>query len=171
MTPGFFDRFKKPTPTQTLPVTPQTPAFVINPDNALPPKMEGEAPTEGKDIKEDLYEDYQDDETEEISVNPVEKQLEPEAQSIDTELETLHYEAEKLAQKIKLAEFKKAEAERKRVEEEKRKAVEAENLVPRPQYVPIYLSEAEFLREIMKRVQNIELWVQELSNNLKREEI
>ena len=79
-------------------------------------------------------------------------------------------EAEQMKKRIELAKIKQREAKERREAEEAEEESNEEDNTQQPQYIPVYLSEAEFLREMMKRIQGIEVWAKQLTTYLKSRE-
>lgn len=176
---AFFDKFKKQKEPLNQPEKIQPIAAVVNPDTALGIEDKPEI----KDVKEEQYDTYQDDEeTEEGSPNIIgEKNEEDEEEEIDEvedeeiggekELERLKEKVKEteerieMEKQIKLRDKEIKEAEKLR--EQRFGKGEEEIQQSQPQYIPILLTEAEFMKEILKRIEGIELWAKELTLHLK----
>lgn len=163
---SFFSRFKKEQPIQQpMSQAPNLsqPTIVISPDDALP-SIKGETPNEVKDVKEEMYDTYEE---EEIEGNPNIGGHVKEEEEIEDE--DLDKEEREIEEKIKLLKLKRVEAQRRK-EMEERQQQEAIS-TQQPQYIPIYLSEAELMREVMKKLTSIEMWAQELTTLLKERKL
>ena len=186
---GFFNRKEQ---VQQTPIdAPERP--VADVVNYSPPTMEGEVPVEKVDVKEEEYEQYEDDEEIEpptplppqttaikklsdedakkalgekyfnaeimedrVEANkPEDNSKEEEKEEEDEELK-LQRQIEETEEKIRLVRERKEEILRKKELEEQGDEVQ------QPAYVPVFLSESEYLREIMKKVSNVELLLQQV---------
>jgi len=176
----FFDRFKKNQTPVADNRPPAQPAIVIQASDALPPNMEGQIQPKAETEKELEYDTYDDnDETAEGEISePIQKDSIPnsEEDSDDDEEDEeakLERELVRVKEKIEQAKLDKIENNRRKAEEEARRrsgqTMEEEST---PEYiqVPVYLTGGEFLREIMKRVQGLEVWAQQLTNYIKSKE-
>jgi len=155
----FFDRFKKQQEVQR-PTVNAPDAVVISSDNALPPSMDGE-------VKPPVVEEeevYEDDEEEDNSKNENKEDEEDEEDEEDNEDDS-DEKLKKLEEQI--AETKKEIEEAKRLKQEKRERQLRETSLQgnqdEPTYVPIYLTEAELLREIIKKLDRLELWARDIT--------
>jgi len=185
---GFFNRKQQ---EQQTPID-ESKRPVAEVVNDSPPLMEGEVPVEKQDIKEEEYEQYEDDEEIEPptplppQTSPIKKLNDSDAKKAlgekyfnaeimedkveankpeddDKEIEEeedeevkLQKQIEETEEKIRLVKLKK--------EEEKRKEEESlnDNVNQQSAYVPVFLSESEYLREIMKKISNVELLLQQV---------
>jgi len=165
---AFFDRYKKDKEVPGIPEITRAepkPAFVVSNDNSTPGPMEGEVPPVEAPAEDfETYEDEDEGESEQVA----EKDSDDETEVTDEEIEKLNTEAEAVRKRIELAKAKQLEAKQRR-EAEQEESSEEDN-IQQPQYVSVYLSEAEFLREMMKKIQGIEQWAQHLTTYLKSRE-
>lgn len=183
---GFFNR-KRPEaqPTQVptaQPVTPTKPkesSLMTIPDTEEVETYQDDSEEVSQNTAKSLQkqveveensetdEDMQETEVYDDSINENSESLE-ETES-DEELTPEEVELKERLAKIAADKKAKKEAELK-AKLARTKTIDQSTEQPLVQQVPVYLTEGEFLREIMNRVQGLEQWAQELTLYLKTKE-
>lgn len=166
---GFFNLTKPVAPV--APVQ-QTPAVKAKESSlmTIPEESEVETYEDDKPLSEESLEEDSETSTPSKSLDDSENDTyEPANDSYDSETDEETPEEVELKAKLdKIAKDKlaKKEAEKRALENAKNKSSDNYQQ-PQIQQVPVYLSEAEFLREMMNRIQGIEQWASDLTSYLK----
>jgi hypothetical protein len=186
---GFFKReAKQPVAKAAIPI-PAKPAYEIDPDKAVPELPDTPGPIEGQNPRaqqpgEDSYEQWDDSNDETYSDMPQQPPVVQRPQPVvdyprsrpmqplpQQSQNSIPLSEEEILTKMKEEISKREEAIRLRKEEEERKREEAEaqwnQQAQTPQLQKVtYLSEAEMLREINRKIDALVVWAVDVSKLL-----